>query len=142
MLRWGCRSSTPENSQSVRPMAEVMNTSVPMTAGGASADVVTKYQPEPMCIQLTVEVPSRAGSHVVVVDGAHPRLIGRVAGAGVEQLVARHQDLVHPEVGLGAVAAHAEDLVAVHPLNRVAVPHDLGAAVTELLGEALLPDVG
>ena len=83
-----------------------------------------------------------ARSHLVVVDGAHPPLVGRVAGAGVEHLVAPHQILVHPEVGLGAVAAHAEDLVAVDPFHLVAVAHDLGAAVAELLGEALLPDVG
>src|SRR5947208_412009 len=63
MLRWGWRSSTPENSQSVRPMADVMNTSVPMTAGGASADVVTKYEPEPMCIQITVAVSSHAAKY-------------------------------------------------------------------------------
>src|SRR5437868_13359079 len=44
-------------------MAEVMNTSVPITAGGASADVVTKYEPEPMCIQMTVDVSSHAAKN-------------------------------------------------------------------------------
>ena len=55
--------ATPESSQSVSAITEVRNTSVPVTAGGASGDDVSQCEPEPMCMKIAVPVSSHAAKN-------------------------------------------------------------------------------
>ena len=80
-------------------------------------------------------------AHLVEADRPHPPLGLVVPRARVEHLVAPLEVFVDPPVGLGPVAALAEDLVPLDPLDGRPVADDLGAAVAVLRGKPRLPHV-
>src|SRR5580704_5546084 len=60
ILTLGKRTSSPENNQSASPCSPNSWVSAEETAGGASGEVDGIFEPDPLCMQITVPVSSQA----------------------------------------------------------------------------------